>query len=156
MDKKILILAFVLVIAIGLFVQLVFAKPTPRAAPECKDGIDNDSDGNTDWPSDTGCQNKNDKDESDCGDGVCEGEETEENCPADCAEPDSCSDTDGGLNIFVQGLVSGYQSENPYNYTDYCLNNATLKEYYCSGTSPLNFDYPCSANATVCINGACV
>jgi len=160
MDKKILAL-LVFIVAIGLIVQLVVAarggKPgkAPKTPKECRDEIDNDGDGNIDWPSDTGCDSKNDNDETDCGDEVCEGGETSETCPEDCGEPDSCSDTDGGKDIFIQGTVSGYQNDNPYEYTDYCVGNMTIMEYYCSGTTPLNTDYPC-VNATSCFSGACV
>ena len=161
MDKRILVL-FVFILAISLIVQLAIAAKggipgrAPKAPKECRDEIDNDGDGNIDWPSDTGCDSKNDNDETDCGDGVCEGGETSETCPEDCGEPDSCSDTDGGIDIFIQGIVSGYQNGDPYSDTDYCIDNTTLKEYFCSGTMPLDTDYPCSVNATHCYNGACV
>jgi hypothetical protein len=56
-----------------LICGLVMAKPVPTALAQCKDGIDNDGDGNTDYPADAGCSSKNDNDESNCGDGVCEG-----------------------------------------------------------------------------------
>ena len=51
---------------------------------ECNDGIDNDGDGQTDYPDDDGCDDASDDDETNCGDGVCEGGETEEKCPEDC------------------------------------------------------------------------
>ncbi|MEA1925041.1 MAG: hypothetical protein U9M95_04150 [Candidatus Altiarchaeota archaeon] len=54
------------------------------SSPECSDSIDNDGDGATDFPADTGCTDANDTDETNCGDGVCEGGETEISCAVDC------------------------------------------------------------------------
>ena len=51
---------------------------------ECSDGADNDEDGQTDYPNDSGCTDANDNDETNCGDSVCEGGETCSTC-ADCA-----------------------------------------------------------------------
>ncbi|NIO44752.1 MAG: hypothetical protein GTN36_04325 [Candidatus Aenigmarchaeota archaeon] len=162
MDKKILAL-LVFIVAIGLIVQLAIAAKggipgrAPKAPKECRDEIDNDGDGNIDWPNDTGCDSKNDNDETDCGDGVCEGGETSETCPEDCGEPDSCSDTDFGFAPTVKGTVSGYSEGNPYSHTDYCLTSMTLREYYCSGIEPLYSDYNCYTNTTTnCYDGACV
>lgn len=50
---------------------------------ECGDKIDNDGDGLVDT-ADSGCVDKKDTDESDCGDGVCEGDEECNACVADC------------------------------------------------------------------------
>ncbi|MBN2203105.1 MAG: hypothetical protein JW700_02895 [Candidatus Aenigmarchaeota archaeon] len=70
---------------------------------------------------------------------------------------DSCSDTDGGFVLTTQGTASGYLSENPYNYTDYCANNMTLVEFYCSGNLAYNYSTSCYTNTTtMCYNGACV
>ncbi len=59
--------------------------------PECNDGSDNDGDGNIDL-SDTGCTNSSDDDETNCGDGVCEGGEDVISCSSDCSGgvPSSC------------------------------------------------------------------
>jgi len=54
---------------------------------ECNDGVDNDGDGATDHGQDGGCVSDSDNDESDCGDGVCEGGETSGSCVIDCDEP---------------------------------------------------------------------
>jgi len=170
MNYKFLALAIVLVLAIGLLAPMAFAgKPTkaPRAAKACDDGLDNDGDGYTDYPSDPGCSSKNDKselnpaiecddgsdndgdgdtdmddagcssptdnDETNCGDGVCEGGETSGNCPADCGYPDSCGDTDDGNVITVFGTASGYLNNSPYSNDDYCVDSSNIMEYYCSG-----------------------
>ncbi len=161
MNRKILFL-IVLLVVITLVVQLTFAAKggipgRPGKPPkECRDEIDNDGDGNIDWPNDSGCNSKNDNDETDCGDSVCEGGETSETCPEDCGQPDSCSETDDWIDIFNKGTTSGYKNGEPYSYTDFCMTNETLIEYYCSGTGCYNASYPCYANATHCFDGACV
>ncbi len=64
---------------IGAYVYASGATPTY----ECNDGLDNDGDGQKDL-SDSGCSSGNDNDESDCGDGVCEGGEACDACTSDC------------------------------------------------------------------------
>lgn len=74
-----------------------------------------------------------------------------------CIPSNSCSDTDGGWNINVKGTVSGYYNGNSYSYTDFCLNNITLTEHYCSGTQYYSSTANCIGNVTrLCIDGACV
>ncbi len=55
---------------------------------ECNDGIDNDGDGDKDYhmmaDHDSGCTDRSDTDETDCGDGVCEGGENSVSCTLDC------------------------------------------------------------------------
>lgn len=58
-------------------------KSAQPVSTECNDGRDNDNDGLTDL-SDDGCTSAEDNDESDCGDGVCEGSELCDACIADC------------------------------------------------------------------------
>ncbi len=71
-------------------------------------------------------------------------------------EADSCSDSDGGYNIFVEGNVTGYKYGSPYFYWDDCLGNTTLLEYACSGTQPVNSTFSCVTNTTsYCWLGAC-
>ncbi|NIO22762.1 MAG: hypothetical protein GTN38_01905 [Candidatus Aenigmarchaeota archaeon] len=225
MDKKILVLAVFLIIAIGLVIPMAIAKPD-RAKKACSDGSDNDGDSYIDYPDDPGCANKNDNselnpaiecddgndndgdeaidyndggctgptddDETNCGDDVCEGGEDCDTCAADCLQggqvccdgiaymgdccdnndctspevchwhtcgpPDSCSDTDGGFVVTVQGTASGYLNGIPYSNTDFCDFNitTTLIEFYCVGDQcDLNF-YDCTMNFTSCSNGACV
>jgi len=99
---------------------------------ECDDGSDNDGDGDVDT-ADGGCSGPTDDDETNCGDGVCEGGETSGTCPADCGYPDSCSDTDGGNYILTFGTASGYFNNIYYSDDDYCVDTSNIMEYYCSG-----------------------
>lgn len=62
---------------------------------ECSDGLDNDNDGLTDFPDDSGCASADDTDETNCGDGVCEGAESCSNCEDDCGLCPDCLDLDG-------------------------------------------------------------
>ncbi len=53
---------------------------------ECNDDLDNDGDGEVDM-ADAGCSSTTDNDETNCGDGVCEGGETSGSCSSDCGTP---------------------------------------------------------------------
>lgn len=68
--------------------------------PECSDGSDNDGDGSIDL-ADAGCIDADDTDETNCGDGVCEGGETSGTCSLDCSggTPSTC-----GNGVFDVGL----------------------------------------------------
>jgi hypothetical protein len=207
MDKKAKIVTIAtLVLIVILTIGLVTAKGGLRAPkPECNDKLDNDGDGFVDL-SDKGCNNKKDNDETNCGDGVCEGGETSNACPADCPVcgnnikegsevcdgtdlsgqtcasqgfdggtlacnarcdgfdasgcfTDTCSDSDGSINIFTQGTVSGDLGRSPYSNTDFCLDTTMLMEFYCSGNRQSNFTNECFSNSTsgtTCVSGACV
>ncbi len=188
MEKKLLIMAICVVVVIGLVTTVGMAGP--RATKACRDSVDNDGDGYTDWPDDPGCLNKNDdselnpsiecddgsdndgdsatdmddtgcssptdNDETDCGDGICEGGEVCDVCVADCGYCGWCSDTDGGFNIEVKGTVTGYDGS-PYNYTDYCVDSTHVMEYYCVGDHCNNFSAECWVNnqTAICVDGAC-
>lgn len=189
MNKKILTLAFFLVIAAGLLIPIAI-EGKPRAKAACNDKTDNDGDGYTDFPSDPGCSSKKDTselnpeiecddgvdndgdndidyndggcsgptddDETNCGDEVCEGGETQENCPEDCGYPDSCSDTDGGNYPFVFGTTSGYYNGEQYSSDDYCVDSANIMEYYCSGDYEQSQQQGCGTDGYVgdnyCLN----
>lgn len=226
-------------------------------AVECDDNVDNDRDTKVDYPDDAGCSSTADNDETNCGDGVCEGGETFSNCPGDCPAPvvqcndgvdndgdtktdypsdpgctgsndtselgtvqcddgidntdadtlkdwpndpgcvsltdtievdgqcddvsdndadgfidylndpecnsfaDSegdCTDSDGGQVATVKGTVSGSFGGVPFNNTDLCVDNVTLKEFYCSLYKSANLNVTCNlGNATTqCVSGACV
>lgn len=72
-----------------------------------------------------------------------------------CQIVDSCSDTDYGSTPELLGSVSGYSGGSPYNYTDYCVDNETVMEYYCSGAQWSSDQISCVYNFTYCANGAC-
>ena len=177
-------IVFAVVVACVLLTSIAVAGPKGGGGgpkPECNDKIDNDGDGYTDRKDD-GCNGKKDNDESNCGDGTCEGSESSDNCVADCgpstycgdgtcdADEDcsscssdcgncnSCTDSDNGYNVNTKGTVSGYDSGETYTYTDYCTTNATqLLEYYCIGDVWNSIPYNSNSNDTTsCVNGACI
>ena len=57
-----------------------------NTSTQCSDGIDNDGDGQTDYPDDTSCPSLAGDDESIpvCGNAVCEATEHPGNCTVDC------------------------------------------------------------------------
>jgi len=67
---------------------------------------------------------------------------------------DGCNDTDGGLNYYVQGTVSGYYLGKPFSHTDLCTNDV-LTEYYCL-TYYGKRQYNCAYAGKKCVDGACV
>jgi hypothetical protein len=69
----------------------------------------------------------------------------------------SCSDTDGGVNYYTRGTVSGRGSNGSYTYTDFCFSGSGLTEYYCafgntSYSEPSSVNYNCPYG---CSNGTC-
>ena len=60
-----------------------------------------------------------------------------------------CSDSDGGLDINVAGTTTAGST----SMKDYCINDNTLMEYYCSGSAVANDVETCDNG---CQNGACV
>ncbi|PIN88809.1 hypothetical protein COU61_03330 [Candidatus Pacearchaeota archaeon CG10_big_fil_rev_8_21_14_0_10_35_13] len=145
------------VLVIALLVSMVAAgkNSSHKGLYECNDRIDNDGDGYTDMK-DAGCSGKKDKDETNCGDGTCEGGETSQTCSADCGVQDSCSDTDNGQVSNVQGTTSGFLNNNAYSNTDLCADTGNVKEYYCSGNYEQNTTVSCgtdSYGSNYCQNG---
>jgi len=93
---------------------------------ECNDGDDNDGDGEIDI-ADSGCENPIDDDESDCGDGICEGIENNVSCFEDCSVPSS-------LLVFVSNTTTdGAIGPNPTNALEnadtICNNDASDNGY---------------------------
>lgn len=160
MNKKAKITLFVLFLGIFLAsifaFSIVLAKPNLIVVKECKDRIDNDHDGKIDL-ADAGCANSVDLDESNCGDGVCEGGENYVNCLIDCGYPDSCNDSDNGLNFIVAGAILGYLNNQFYSIGDYCIDSSNLNEYYCSGNYGSSQQQNCGNDyygANYCSNGS--
>jgi len=96
-----------------------------------------------------------------CGDGICDTEidypESEKDtCPEDCGEikeeEGDCEDSDGGMNYYEKGEV--ISELNIYIYEDFCNDETSLEENYCSDTGRI-------ASKAVecpfgCKDGACV
>lgn len=66
-----------------------------------------------------------------------------------------CTDTDGGKDYVNKGEITtstdnGFSSSNE----DYCVNDRTLKEYYCSGVEMKDLNVECR-DIEVCYNGEC-
>jgi hypothetical protein len=89
MDKKARIALVTTLFLVGILIISLTVAKGPKVK-ECNDGIDNDGDGDIDL-ADAGCDNKRDNDETNCGDGVCEGGETSGSCPQDCGVTE-CND----------------------------------------------------------------
>lgn len=64
--------------------------------------------------------------------------------------PVQCTDTDNGMNFRVKGTCMGSR-------TDSC-NGYTLTEWFCQNNACKSINYVCGtgANASACLNGACV
>jgi hypothetical protein len=67
----------------------------------------------------------------------------------------TCNDTDGGINPDVKGIVSGLLWGTPYNFTDDCINNNSVFEFYCINNTRA-YTYPNCTAGKICSNGACV
>ncbi|MFH1450473.1 MAG: hypothetical protein ABIF92_00640, partial [archaeon] len=149
------------------------APEEPAGAIECSDKIDNDGDGDIDYKwnkglqkntGDQGCDNADDTDESNCGDVICEGDETCSNCEADCGTciifcgdgtcngAEACSDcpADCGACPVEPSCGDG---------TCDADENCTLCEADCGACPAFCGDGACDAdeNCSTCINdcGAC-
>lgn len=151
---------------------------TSEVDGQCDDFSDNDGDSLYDYPADTGCTSFSDPSElgtAQCDDGTDNDGDTkadfgydqtrDSKCSSstdnDESPRDSCSDSDGGTPIGVQGTVSGDDESIPYSLTDFCIDSINLTEYYCGilaqDYAPLSTNVNCVANGTTsCSNGACV
>ena len=68
---------------------------------------------------------------------------------------DSCREDDGGNNPDAKGIVSSVINGVSYNYTDSCLGNGNITEYYCDRSVLKIQNLTCSGGKK-CNNGACV
>lgn len=79
---------------------------------------------------------------------------------------DSCIDTDFGRDYYKEGTITGQISNintvsiDYFNYTDECINERLLKEYYCETEDEINlYSYPSSIEYLCmdgCMNGRCI
>lgn len=72
--------------------------------------------------------------------------------------PIVCTDTDGGYNIYMQGIASGYINGVPFSYTDSCIDGLTINEWACIPPDgyPGDINYTCAfGNTTYCSSGRC-
>jgi len=67
----------------------------------------------------------------------------------------SCSDTDSGDLPNTFGTVSGSIASGTYSYPDACTDITHVREFYCSGITPLNHTVACDSGR-YCSSGACV
>lgn len=87
-----------------------------------------------------------------CGDGVCENEETDYNCPEDCRAVTGCTDSDGGVEIYVKGEVTVRHGSGTLHSYDSCSGNR-IRETSCDGDEQ-HIDYlDCPYG---CEDGACL
>ncbi|MEM2121064.1 MAG: DNRLRE domain-containing protein [Candidatus Woesearchaeota archaeon] len=63
----------------------------------------------------------------------------------------NCKDSDGGINIFVKGVVN-YSG---VSYVDTCYDSFNVKEFYCDGNFIKDVLRTCPSNYT-CVGGACI
>ena len=117
-----------------------------------------------------------------CGNGLCEQNETPENCPIQtggdcpptcesgaCTPQDitddqkntltvyTCKDTDGGIKYNTQGTITFTNATGTKTRTDFCLDNNHLREWYCTtinGNNLRKYDDHLCANE--CTNGRCL
>ena len=65
---------------------------------------------------------------------------------------ESCTDSDGGKNYYVKGSL--YQSEEAYQYKDYCVNGKVLREFWCMDSGQAGSEYYTCPYG--CKDGACI
>ncbi len=90
-----------------------------------------------------------------CGNGVCDSDvETDYNCPEDCKAMDvSCTDSDGGVEIYVKGRVVDKGHPGTFDNYDKCLSENRILEYSCKNDAWYANYRDCLYG---CRDGACV
>jgi len=113
LDKKakIAVISALVLVAV-LLVSIAIAKPGPTGVAKCKDNLDNDGDGYTDWPSDPGCSSRNDNSELNaavqCDDGTDnDGDSATDMNDGGCASPTDNDETNCGDGVCEGGETSG-------------------------------------------------
>ena len=87
---------------------------------------------------------------------------TSEDCPpffrcdnGACIKPGtSCNDTDWGRDIYQEGMVSVGTLLTSAQYLDKCVDDRTVREYYCQASGMVEENIDCPAGFK-CINAAC-
>src|SRR3989344_685065 len=140
-----------------------------NAIAQCQDGIDNDSDGATDYPGDFSCSSATDNDETNpkaqCQDGIdndsdglidfpsdtgCSSKQDNDefNAPINCSTNAQCGTNGLVGDNFCQG------NSVHKNYTTYTCNNAGTTNSFCSNSTSSQLQSNCSSSQT-CSNGIC-
>jgi uncharacterized repeat protein (TIGR01451 family) len=137
--------------------------------PQCSDGIDNDSDGATDYPADFSCESATDNDEfnlkSQCQDGIDNDGDNLIDHPQDpgCVNKQDNSESNGTVvcssnsQCGTDGFVGGNfcQGNSVYrNYQTYTCNNPGTTSSTCSSSTVAQQQNACNSNQT-CSNGTC-
>jgi hypothetical protein len=71
------------------------------------------------------------------------------------SQPNTCTDTDGGQNLLVNGTTYGWYNNQQYTYMDVCNNAFNITEYYCVGTNA-NYNVTQCPSGRTCSSGKCV
>lgn len=64
--------------------------------------------------------------------------------------PDTCTDSDNGIDEKVKGEVSGVLNGEEYKLEDNCIRRQMLIEYYCDGSQYKNKNIACPCFEDVC------
>lgn len=155
-NSKLLLLAICLVIAVGLVTNMAIAGP--RGAKACRDTVDNDNDGYTDWPDDPGCANKNDNSELnpniECDDGADnDGDEAIDSDDNGCTGPTDDDETDCGDSVCEGGEVCDVCVAD-CGYCDSCDDTDGGANVYVFGTVSGYFNGTPYSNDDYCIDSS--
>ena len=100
-----------------------------------------------------------------CGDSMCNGTDTYQNCPQDCScyghvahnpvdRGTQISDTDGGFDPCTGGVISYTDANgNPQTGTDNCSGSGFVDEWHGNPNGDIHRDLVTCANGASCISG---
>jgi hypothetical protein len=81
---------------------------------------------------------------------------------SDVVSENTCADSDKGISYFMKGVVTGFENNKYYKYTDFCTKTSSLVEYYCEkqqrGWSVKTQSIDCSqlyGKGVLCKEGLC-